>query len=155
GNSGGALVDVSGNLVGINTAIYSRSGGSLGIGFAIPADAARQVMQSLIADGHVTRGWIGVEPRDLTPELAEGLGLPVSQGVLIAGVLQDGPASRGGMKPGDVVVRVGPRPVVNTAELLAAVAALDPGSKAQVGIQRGAQALQLELAVGTRPYAKR
>ena len=100
GNSGGALVDVDGNLLGINTAIYSRTGGSLGIGFAIPVTTARQVMESLIKDGRVTRGWIGVEPRDLTPEIAKTLDLPVKQGVLITGVLQSGPASEGGVRPG-------------------------------------------------------
>ena len=103
GNSGGALVDAEGRLIGINTAIYSRSGGSMGIGFAIPVDSARSVMDALLRDGQVTRGWIGVEPRDLTPEMAASLRLPISQGVLITGVLQDGPASRGGMRPGDVV----------------------------------------------------
>src|SRR5437762_4540457 len=87
GNSGGALVDANGNLLGINTAIYSRSGGSMGIGFAIPASTARQVMEGLIQDGQVTRGWIGVEPRDLTPEIAETFNLPIKQGVLITGVL--------------------------------------------------------------------
>ena len=97
GNSGGALVDVNGNLLGINTAIYSRSGGSLGIGFAIPVTTARQVMEGLIKDGQVTRGWIGVEPRDLTPEIAKTLDLSVTQGVLITGVVQAGPASEGGL----------------------------------------------------------
>ncbi|MFY9511864.1 MAG: trypsin-like peptidase domain-containing protein, partial [Rubrivivax sp.] len=136
GNSGGALVDTAGNLVGINTAIFSRSGGSLGIGFAIPVDTARQVMESLVTEGQVTRGWIGVEPRDLTPEIAESFGLPVKAGVLITGVLQDGPASKGGLKPGDVVVRIGDAPVANTAQLLSAVAALKPQSQATVAVQR-------------------
>lgn len=151
GNSGGALVDADGRLVGINTAIYSRSGGSMGIGFAIPVDTARSVVQALLRDGQVTRGWIGVEPRDLSPELAASLRLPVTQGVLITGVLQDGPASRGGMRPGDVVVAIGGTEVLNTAELLAAVAALQPQSVASVAVQRGAQALQLNLTVAQRP----
>jgi len=155
GNSGGALVDAEGRLVGINTAIYSRSGGSMGIGFAIPVDAARGVMDALLRDGQVTRGWIGVEPRDLTPELAASLRLPVSQGVLITGVLQDGPASRGGMRPGDVVVAIAGNTVDNTAELLAAVAALKPQSVATVAVQRGTQALQLNLTVAQRPRAAR
>jgi S1-C subfamily serine protease len=94
GNSGGALVDANGNLLGINTAIYSRSGGSMGIGFAIPVSTARQVMESLIKEGRVIRGWIGVEPRDLTPEIAQTLNLPIKQGVLITGVLQNGPGRR-------------------------------------------------------------
>ncbi len=115
GNSGGALVDVAGNLLGINTAIYSRSGGSLGIGFAIPVTTARQVMESLIKEGRVTRGWIGVEPRDLTPEIAKTLDLPVKQGVLITGVVQSGPASEGGVRPGDVVVKIAGAPVIEHA----------------------------------------
>jgi serine protease DegQ len=151
GNSGGALVDAAGNLVGINTAIFSRSGGSLGIGFAIPVDTARQVLESLVRDGRVTRGWIGVEPRDLTPEIAEGFGLPVKQGVLITGVLQGGPASRGGLLPGDVVVRVAGRAVDDTAGLLAAVAALKPNSRAVLGVQRGDKALDVSIVIGERP----
>ena len=155
GNSGGALVDAEGRLIGINTAIYSRSGGSLGIGFAIPVDSARDVMAALLRDGQVTRGWIGVEPRDLTPELAASLGLPLTQGVLITGVLQDGPASRGGMRPGDVVVSIAGADVANTAQLLAIVAALKPKAVASVAVQRGTQALQLNLTVAQRPKVPR
>ncbi|HEY2977198.1 MAG TPA: Do family serine endopeptidase [Burkholderiaceae bacterium] len=155
GNSGGALVDVNGHLVGINTAIFSRSGGSMGIGFAIPVDLARQVMEGLIKDGKVTRGWIGVEPRDLPAEYAESFKLPIKDGVLIAGVLQDGPAGKSGLKPGDVVTAVGERPVANTTQLLNAVAALKPGSEATLGVQRGAQALHVKLTVGQRPPAQR
>jgi len=153
GNSGGALVDVSGNLVGINTAIYSRTGGSLGIGFAIPADLARQVMDGLIREGRVTRGWIGVEPRDLTPEFVENFHLPIKQGVLITGVLQDGPASRAGMRPGDVVVKIGDKPVLNTYQLLNAVAALKPKSETLVAVQRGDKPLELKVKVAQRPPA--
>jgi len=155
GNSGGALVDTGGNLVGINTAIFSRTGGSLGIGFAIPVATARQVLDSLVRDGRVTRGWIGVEPRDLTAEIAESFGLPVKEGVLITGVLQDGPASKGGLKPGDVVVRIGGAPVLNTMQLLTAVAALKPQSPAVVGVQRGDKSLDLTLTVAQRPAALR
>ncbi len=151
GNSGGALVDVQGRLIGINTAIYSRNGGSMGIGFAIPVDSARRVMEALLADGRVTRGWIGVEPRDLSPELAASLRLGVDHGVLITGVLQGGPASRGGMRPGDVVVAIADAPVANTVQLLAVVAALKPNSEALVAVQRGNQPLQLKLRVAQRP----
>lgn len=151
GNSGGALVDVRGHLVGINTAIFSRSGGSMGIGFAIPVDVAQQVMEGLLRDGQVTRGWIGVEPRDLTPEFAENFKLPIKEGALITGVLNDGPASKGGMRPGDVVTSVGGRPVANTAELLNRVAALKPGSEALIDVQRGSQTVQVTLTVGQRP----
>ena len=151
GNSGGALVDAQGNLIGINTAIFSRSGGSLGIGFAIPVDTASQVMGSLLRDGRVRRGWIGIEPRDLTPELAESLGLPVQQGVLIAGVLGGGPAARAGLRPGDVVLRIGDKAVLNTTQLLATVAALQPESEAKIGLQRGDKAIDLKLTVALRP----
>ena len=151
GNSGGALVDADGRLVGINTAIYSRSGGSMGIGFAIPVDAASAVMDALLRDGRVTRGWIGVEPRDLTPELAASLGLPTTQGVLITGVLQDGPAARAGMRPGDVVVAIDGAEVSNTAQLLAAVSGLKPRAVAEVSVQRSARPLALKLTVAQRP----
>ena len=104
GNSGGALVDVNGNLLGINTAIYSRSGGSLGIGFAIPVSTARSVLESIITTGSVTRGWIGVEPQDVTPEIAESFGLEQKSGAIVAGVLKNGPADRAGIKPGDILV---------------------------------------------------
>ena len=154
GNSGGALVDASGRLVGINTAIFSRSGGSMGIGFAIPVATAREVMDALVRDGTVTRGWIGVEPRDLTPEIAESFGLPVKSGVLITGVLQDGPASRSGMRPGDVVLKIGGEPVLNTAQLMAAVAALKPQTPALIGVQRGNRTLDLKIEIAQRPAQK-
>jgi Do/DeqQ family serine protease len=151
GNSGGALIDAYGNLVGINTAIYSQSGGSMGIGFAIPIDLARQVMDGLVRDGQVTRGWIGVQPRDLDPEFAQSFELPVKDGVLITGVLQNGPAAQAGMKPGDVVLTIAGRPVHNTAQLLLAVASLKPQSQAQIGVQRGKEALQLNVLIAQRP----
>ena len=154
GNSGGALVDASGNLLGINTAIYSRSGGSMGIGFAIPVSTAMQVMQGLIQDGHVVRGWIGVEPRDLTPEIAQTLNLPIKQGVLITGVLHSGPASAAGLRPGDVVVRIAGAPVNNTPQLLRAVAALRPQAHAVVSVQRGDAVLDLDVTVTQRPKAR-
>jgi serine protease DegQ len=151
GNSGGALIDVNGNLIGINTAIYSRSGGSMGIGFAIPIDVARLVMDGLVRDGQVTRGWIGVEPRNLDPDFAQNFNLPITEGVLITGVLHEGPASVAGMKPGDVVVQVAGRPVRNTSQLLNAVAALQPSSVAVIAVQRGNKALELNVKVAQRP----
>ena len=151
GNSGGALIDVAGNLLGINTAIYSRTGGSLGIGFAIPVTTARQVLEGLIKDGRVTRGWIGVEPRDLTPEIAQTLNLPIKQGVLITGVVQSGPAAAGGLRPGDVVVAIAGKPVLNTPQLLNAVAALKPKDVASIGVQRGETTLEVNVTVVQRP----
>jgi Do/DeqQ family serine protease len=155
GNSGGALVDAQGRLVGINTAIFSRSGGNLGIGFAIPADIARKVMDSLVRDGAVSRGWIGVESRDLTPDLAASLGLKVPQGGLITGVLRDGPAARGGLQPGDVVTRVNDRSVSNATELLDAVASLAPQSRAQLAVQRGPRALAVSVEIDKRQTPRR
>ena len=155
GNSGGALVDADGRLVGINTAIFSSGnreggGGNLGIGFAVPVDTARNVMAQIIAGGQVRRGWIGVEQRELSVELAESLNLPVKAGALITGVLQDGPASRGGLKPGDVVVRVNGKAVTGTSDLLQSVAALAPDETALLGVQRGGQALEVKVKVADR-----
>lgn len=155
GNSGGALVDADGRLVGINTAIFSRSGGSLGIGFAIPVDVARQVASSLLQDGVVARGWIGVQTRELTPELAEALKLGDAKGVLIGGVYDDAPAAKAGIKPGDVLTRVGAHAVATPTELLASVAALKPSSQVEVSVQRAGKALQFQLAVAQRPRPPR
>jgi serine protease DegQ len=151
GNSGGALVDANGNLIGINTAIFSRSGGSLGIGFAVPVSTARNVMQQLISTGQVVRGWIGVEPQDVTDQLARTLNLPHPEGVVIIGVLRKGPADEAGVRPGDVVLDVAGKPVVNTGQLLNAVAALKPGSEAAIKVLRGGKATTLQVRIGTRP----
>jgi Do/DeqQ family serine protease len=151
GNSGGALIDLAGKLVGINTAIFSRSGGNLGIGFAIPASTAREVMAGLVKDGQITRGWIGVEPQDLTPEIAASLNLPVRKGVLITGELQNVPAFEGGVRPGDVVVKVAEAPIANQAQLLSAVAALKPQSHATISVLRGERPLDIQVTVVQRP----
>ncbi|KQW42957.1 MULTISPECIES: S1C family serine protease [unclassified Roseateles] len=155
GNSGGALVDADGRLVGINTAIFSRSGGSLGIGFAIPVDVARQVASSLLQDGVVARGWIGVQTRELTPELADALKLGDAKGVLIGGVVNDAPAAQAGIRPGDVLTRIGERTVATPAELLASVAALKPGAQVDVGVQRAGKPMTFQLAVTQRPKPQR
>ena len=151
GNSGGALVDANGNLLGINTAIYSRSGGSLGIGFAIPITTAKQVLDGIVKDGQVTRGWIGVEPNDLSPELRETFGVAARSGVIITGVLQGGPAAKAGIVPGDVIVAIGGAPVEDVTQLLAQVAALKPGTAAQFSLLRKKQNLQLAITPGLRP----
>jgi len=151
GNSGGALVDTQGNLLGINTAIYSRSGGNMGIGFAIPVATARLVMEGIVRDGQVTRGWIGVEPNELSPELAETFGVKARAGVIITGVLQNGPAAQAGIRPGDVVTSVGGTAVTNVAELLSRVASLKPGTPEPFRVQRRDQQLDIMVAPGVRP----
>ncbi len=151
GNSGGALVDASGNLLGINTAIYSRSGGSMGIGFAIPVSTAKLVLDGIVKEGRVVRGWVGVEPNELSPELAETFGVKADSGVIITGVLQSGPAAQAGMRPGDVIVQVGDKPVRNVSELLTAVAALKPGEPARFEVRRGDSPLELQITPGQRP----
>jgi len=150
GNSGGALVDVRGNLVGINTAIYSRSGGSMGIGFAIPVSTAKSVMEQIIKTGSVTRGWIGVEAQAVTPALAESFKLPDARGAIIAGVLRNGPADKGGVKPGDVLLEIEGKPV-DARSLLDVVAALQPGSAAKMKLRRQGKDLELAVTVGRRP----
>lgn len=151
GNSGGALVDGSGSLVGINTAIYSRSGGSLGIGFAIPVSIARDVLEQIIASGEVVRGWVGVEIRELTPELASTFGLRNTAGALIAGVLRGSPAERGGIRPGDILVDVDGRSVQDPKGMLEMVAALPPGKTASFRVRRSGEEIELKVAVGRRP----
>ncbi len=155
GNSGGALTDVNGNLEGINTAIYSRSGGSMGIGFAIPVSTAKQVLEAIVKEGKVTRGWIGVEPNDLSPELAETFGVKASQGVIITGVLQNGPASKAGIRPGDVITGVGEKNVGNVQELLASVASLKPGNASRFKLQRGTDKIEMDVTPGLRPKSLR
>ena len=151
GNSGGALVDSEGQLVGINTAIYSRSGGSLGIGFAIPVSIARNVLEQIVARGEVTRGWVGVEIQDITPELAESFGLQDARGALIAGVLRNSPADRAGIRPGDVLVAIGEQSIPDPRAMLDQVAALEPGQKARFRIRRGTEAVDVDVEVGRRP----
>lgn len=151
GNSGGALTDEQGRLLGINTAIYSRSGGSLGIGFAIPVNVARQALQDIVQNGRVVRGWIGVESTALTPELAENLGAASAQGVIITGVLNGGPAARAGMQPGDVVTRINGQPIRTVAELRAGITALRPGTAATFTALRQGQNVEMQLVPGQRP----
>ena len=155
GNSGGALVNTHGQLVGINTAIYSRSGGSLGIGFAIPTPLVSKVLNDIVRDGSVTRGWLGVEPRALPAEVAKTFGLQPNGGVVIAGVLRDGPAAQAGMRPGDVVTDIAQQPVGSVEALLAVVAALKPGQATTLSIRRAGSAMQLTVVPGRRPTPTR
>lgn len=151
GNSGGALVDTNGHLLGINSAIYSQTGGSVGIGFAIPVSTAKTVLDSIVKHGQVVRGWIGIESQDITPELAESFGLGRSSGAIIAGVVRGGPADRAGMRPGDILVAVGGKTVANTSEMLNLIAQLEPGEKAPLRILRKNRESTLDVTVGKRP----
>ena len=151
GNSGGALVDGAGNLVGINSAIYSRTGGSQGIGFAIPVSLAKQVMEQIIREGGVTRGWVGIEVQDLTPELIESFDLKSNNGALIAGVLKGGPAHRAGIRPGDILISVNGKPVADSSSLLNLIAILKPGETAKLQVARKNLNLEFTVSVARRP----
>jgi serine protease DegQ len=154
GNSGGALVDTQGRLVGINTAIYSRDGGNMGIGFAISADLARKVLGDIVKEGRVSRGFIGVEPQDVTEALAEGLKLPKAEGSIVTGLEQGGAAERAGIRVGDVLIAVNDRPVRNSSELIQRVAALQPGDKATITFFREGQKQSLSLSIRQRPQPR-
>jgi serine protease DegQ len=151
GNSGGALVDAGGNLVGINTAIFSRSGGSMGIGFAIPVSTAKMVLEQIVKSGGVIRGWIGVEVQEITPAIAESFKLQGARGALIAGVLRGGPAEKAGVKPGDVLVEIEGKPVGDPSTMLNLIAALAPGAPAKVKLKRQGQDVDTSITVGRRP----
>ncbi|OYW38942.1 MAG: 2-alkenal reductase [Hydrogenophilales bacterium 12-61-10] len=142
GNSGGALVDANGNLVGVNSAIYSRTGGSQGIGFAIPVSIARQVMEQIIQSGGVTRGWVGIEVQDLSPELAASFNLKTAEGALIF------------IRPGDILLAVNSKKVADSATLLNLIAALQPGVEAQLTVSRKQQSRVLNVQVGRRPVQR-
>ncbi|MEY3201897.1 MAG: hypothetical protein RIR70_1447 [Pseudomonadota bacterium] len=154
GNSGGALVDTQGKLVGINTAIYTRTGGSAGIGFAIPVSLARDVMEQIIQNGSVTRGWVGVEMQELTPELVAAFNLPDTQGALVAGVIRNGPADRAGMRPGDIIVAVADRKVSTQRDVIENIARQKPGTGSRLKIRRGNDVIELDIEVGKRPTPK-
>jgi serine protease DegQ len=151
GNSGGALVDSNGNLVGINTAIFSRTGGSIGIGFAIPSALVVQVMDQLIKSGKVVRGYFGVEPEDLTPELAEVLKMPKSEGVVLKGVQRSSPAGKAGLEPGDVMLTINGQPVRDSRAMLNQISQLPPGTAARVRVAREGKEVEVQVTVGERP----
>ena len=155
GNSGGALIDANGLLVGINTAIYSQSGGSMGIGFAIPVSLARSVMEQIIKTGAVTRGWIGVEVQEISPEIAESFGLKSTQGAIIAGVMRGSPADKAGIKPGDVLLAVENKPVKDAQVMLDLIASLTPGQTARFKVRREGKELDLAGTIGKRPAPSR
>ena len=154
GNSGGALIDANGNLIGINTAIFSPSGGSLGIGFAIPVSLAKQVMEQIITQGHVERGWIGVGLQEITPDIAESLKLASNEGALINGVVRGGPADKAGVKPGDLLKAINGKAISNVSQAINVTTALPPGRSAELDVMRGGKSLKLSISVGKRPPLK-
>ena len=151
GNSGGALVDSNGLLVGINSAIYSQNGGSMGIGFAIPVSLARNVMEQIIKTGMVTRGWIGVEVQEITPELAESFGMPNTDGALIAGVMRGSPADKAGIRPGDVLLAIEGKKITDAQNMLELIAALEPGKPGKISLRRDNREVTLTAVIGKRP----
>jgi len=151
GNSGGPLINPAGAMVGINTAIFSRSGGSQGIGFAIPTNLARNILKELVTQGRVIRGWLGVEAQELNPELAASFGLQAPRGVIIAGVVPGGPADQAGLKPGDVLLSIEGRPILDARETMSDIAAVEPGDSLPLTVVRDGEKLQLTVEVGERP----
>ena len=152
GNSGGALINAQGEVIGINTAILSNSGGSHGIGFAIPINLARQVMKQIIKHGRVIRGWIGASGSDLTPAMAAAMGLAQgTTGVLLSGILEDGPADKAGIMPGDIIQRINGKPVKNAQEVMNAIAVASPGTTMDMRILRGNKNMDVKLTVAERP----
>ncbi len=151
GNSGGALVDAQGRLVGINTAIYSETGGSLGIGFAIPVKTAQRILEEIVQFGKVTRGWLGIEPQDITPELMRAFKLEHQNGVIVAGVLRNGPAHLAGLRVGDIVLALNDVALQDSISFLNAIAPLKPGSVVTLTVLREGREQQIEAKVGERP----
>lgn len=151
GNSGGALINAYGELVGINTAIFSKSGGSHGIGFAIPVKLAEGVMQQLLKNGRVIRGWLGLAGQDMTQELAKSFNLKETKGVLISGVLGGGPADKAGIKPGDIIIKVDDQEQKNASEILNYIATLSPGTKIVLSGWRGDSKFKTAVTVAERP----
>ena len=151
GNSGGALINARGELIGINSAIYSRTGGSQGIGFAIPISLAKGVMTQIIEQGHVVRGWLGIEAQDLTPQLAETFGADSTSGVLIAGVLSDGPADKAGLIPGDIVTSINDVAVESATAAMKTISNQRPGGVIRLGGLREGQPFGLTVTVSERP----
>ena len=155
GNSGGARVDSNGNLVGINSAIYSQSGGSMGIGFAIPVSLARNVLDQIIRNGAVTRGWIGVEVQEITPEIAESFDMPNTEGALIAGIMRNSPANKAGIRTGDVLLAVNGKPITDSQSMLELIATLAPGNQAKLKLRRDGRNIEVNVTVGKRPQTQR
>jgi serine protease Do len=154
GNSGGPSFDVNGNVIGVNTAIFSPSGGSVGIGFAIPSDTVKTVIAQLEKSGKVTRGWIGVQIQQVTPDIAESLGLKNAEGALVAEPQPDSPAAKAGIQSGDVITTVDGQPVKNARELARKISSMAPGSSVKLGIWRKGEEKALTLTLGELPNTR-
>jgi len=151
GNSGGALINAFGQLVGVNTAIFSRSGGSQGIGFAIPTSVATKILEQLIANGHAIRGWLGIEVQDITPQLSKSFQLDNNNGILIAGVLENGPAHRAGFRAGDIIVGIEGLSFTHGREMIDLVAQTLPGETLIIEVIRDRRTMRINTVVGQRP----
>jgi serine protease Do len=151
GNSGGPLINLRGEVVGINTAIFSKSGGYMGIGFAIPINMARSVMESLISKGRVIRGWLGIGIQNLTEELAQSFNYPSTEGALVGHVEKGGPADKAGVKQGDIITEIGGKKVKNMNELRNMVAAITPDSSTTIGVIREGRKVDLDATIGELP----
>lgn len=148
GNSGGALVNLRGELVGINTAIFSQSGGNIGIGFAIPVNMAQSVMDQLIKHGSIQRGLLGVQVQDLTPELASAFGVKATKGAVVALVIADSSASKAGIKAGDIIIAANGRTISNSSDLRNYIGLKRPGDSTQLKILRGQKTLTIKAVIG-------
>lgn len=151
GNSGGALIDTAGNLIGVNTAIQSPSGGSVGIGYAIPSDTARKVLDDILQYGHVVRGWIGIESQGVPEYAARNLGLDKGQGIVVRSIYRNGPAALAGLLPGDVITHFDDMPAAATRSGMKRIAHAQPGEKVEVRFLRGSQAGSAAITIGVRP----
>ncbi|PZQ29661.1 MAG: serine peptidase, partial [Ectopseudomonas oleovorans] len=151
GNSGGPLFNLQGEVVGINSQIFTRSGGFMGLSFAIPMEVAMQVADQLKADGKVTRGWLGVVIQEVNKDLAESFGLDKPAGALVAQVLEDGPADKGGLQVGDVILSLNGKPIIMSADLPHLVGGLKPGEKAELNVVRDGSRRKLDVTIGTLP----
>jgi serine protease DegS len=154
GNSGGALIDAYGNLIGINTVIYTKSGGSQGIGFAIPSNLTKQVMQDLIQHGRVIRGWLGIEVQELTPQLAESFGMSDTRGLIIAGIFRNGPAHQAGIQPGDIMIAINDKPIRDRRTSMDQIAKYKPGDEISIDVIRNDQQLSLTVQIFERPRSR-
>jgi serine protease DegS len=151
GNSGGALINTQGHLIGINTAIYSKTGTTNGIGFAIPVSLAKSVLESLLNDGAVIRGWLGISPQIMTEALANALHIDFAQGLLVAGVYTNGPAAAAGVRPGDILLKIDGQSVHEPREALNYITSRKPGEHVTLQILRAGQTVSIDAVVGTRP----